>query len=81
MVAYAFSSSTLEAEAGRSLRPAWTAERLLHRGTLSWRKKKKKVEQQTNKAGCEYTHTFPCSMVAGTKEVVIGVAELLRWNQ
>lgn len=37
--------------------------------------KKKKVKQQTNRTGCEPTHTFPCSMVAGI-EVVTGMAEV-----
>lgn len=38
--------------------------------------KKKKVKQQTNRTGCEPTHTFPCSMVADIKEVVTGMAEV-----
>lgn len=34
MVVYPFDSSTLKAEAGRSLRLAWTTEQLLHRETV-----------------------------------------------
>jgi hypothetical protein len=55
VVPYAFNPSTWEAEGGRflSLRPAWSTEwvpgqPVLYRGTLSWKKKKRKGDFRKN---------------------------------